>query len=269
MRELSIQEMDLVAGGNVAFIGDDAQSLGYDNFISAGGQYSTSSDATTVAALVVVGNKNVMAGPNLVLTSEGLLWDDPMDTGRPEVVYDLSFLDVPPEICQNKPTTPAEKQAKVDGMAAQIARIIESYPEHTTREYGAIIYQGTDGLIHSTPISSGEAGTVACNMTGLLNYGQILAVVHSHPLNGHAATGAWVDQNKHPSLIMYDEAGVPYGDTIAFNEFVSHGVNVNTFSNYIIGPDDGLRKYNKDQMTTGVITSALDKSMPICETLSA
>ncbi|HEV2080349.1 MAG TPA: hypothetical protein VGR19_10710 [Allosphingosinicella sp.] len=156
----------------------------------------------------------------------------------------------PPDLDCRDPSkmTPQElRDYRVSQQAARVATEIMAKPDKDTNEYGALIYRDTDGSINHAPVTLGGPTWVQPSFAGIQNWGQVLAMVHSHP------AGQFIEND--PEFKMYptpDAAAGGKGDWYAFDETAKmikssletdHGmspsqasIEVAQFRQYVLGP---------------------------------
>ena len=165
-------------------------------------------------------------------------------------------------------------ESGVDTEAERIRALILANADHNQREYGAVIYRDSEGVIRSTGLVSGptfaelEADQQRGDNTirpGISSFGdlnsivaaggELLAFIHNHP-----ATPSTYDNpadmdilNQNPSdtdwatFDLLDQNGMPSGDNR------SHG-----FSQYVIDSNGDMREFNASDRATHDSTNSPD-----------
>lgn len=95
--------------------------------------------------------------------------------------------------------------------AAEIAREITAKSDKDTNEYGSLIYRDANGVITHTPLTRGTNTTVAIDATGIPNFGQVLAMVHSHAANTFTSNQPFFKLFPTPNVLMPNGQGDWYG----------------------------------------------------------
>lgn len=121
---------------------------------------------------------------------------------------------------------------KTDNRAQQLANAMAGMGGISNTEYGAVIYRGNDGQLHTSNILTGDHDSVdgmqSLQQLGLTSWSQVVGVIHSHPTTYIDANGNSqpVGPNAH-----WDK---PSGSDHAYMDFIANqGVSVNNLRQYI------------------------------------
>lgn len=139
--------------------------------------------------------------------------------------------------------TPEQIHVVNEVLAKGLANNIISNPDHHTTEFDALIYKDQQGNIHTTDLVRGASNNAYIGLPTGVTAADIIGVVHNHPSALDMGNTTSAHLNEFPSTDKY-AAVKGQSDWNTADQLVQHGADASQLTLFILDGNDTLREYN-------------------------